>query len=174
MKVCLFNNSNCSHPSLEVAVYLFLSLKGRQSSIPWSVLCRFHWLCHCCHSLSLIAICCHSLSLVVLLLVTLCHLLHHSLSFVVTRCTTRCHSLSLDVPLVCLFINDLFVVTNRFTDYKAGQKKASFHFPKDQELKQKLIYFVNRKDLLPTVHSVICIDQFEEKVIKCGKKCQLM
>ena len=30
----------------------------------------------------------------------------HSLSFVVTRFTTRCHLLSLDVPLVCLFIND--------------------------------------------------------------------
>ena len=55
--------------------------------------------------LSLIAICFHSLSLVLLLLVTLCHLLHHSLSLVVirchsfsfivalvvTRCTTRCH-----------------------------------------------------------------------------------
>ena len=32
----------------------------------------------------------------------------HSLSFVVTRCITRCHSLSLVVPLVSLFINDLF------------------------------------------------------------------
>ena len=35
-----------------------------------------------------------------------------SLSLVVIRCTTRCHSLyhslSLDVPLVCLFINDLY------------------------------------------------------------------
>ena len=29
----------------------------------------------------------------------------HSLSIVVTHCTTRCHS-SLDVLLVCLFIND--------------------------------------------------------------------
>ena len=99
-------------------MYLFLSVKARQSSIIWNVLCRFHLLYHCCHSLSLIAICCHSLSLVVLLTVTLCYLLYHSLSlvvipchllyyslslvvirchsssFVVTRCTTRCHSLS--------------------------------------------------------------------------------
>ena len=100
-------------------MYLFLSVKARQSSIIWNVLCRFHLLYHCCHSLSLIAICCHSLSLVVLLTVTLCYLLYHSLSlvvipchllyyslslvvirchslsFVVTRCATRCHSLSL-------------------------------------------------------------------------------
>ena len=131
-KESLFNHSNCSHSSLEVAVYLFLSLKGRQSFIVWCVLCRFHWLYHCCHSLSLIAICFHSLSLVVLLVTTLYHLLLHSLSpvvigcdllsYTVTRCTTRCHalllivtryhslyhSLSLDVPLVCLFVNDNF------------------------------------------------------------------
>ena len=107
-----------------------------QPSIPWSssvsifviertaiiyslkCMCCFHWLYHCCHSLSLIAIYCHSLSLVVLLVVTLYHLLHHSLSLVDIRChspyhslslavplvVTSCHSLSLDVPLVCLFI----------------------------------------------------------------------
>ena len=63
---------------------------------------------HCvtrCHSLSLVVPLvvtgCHSLSLVVIC----CHSLYHSLSFVVTR-TTRCHLLSLDVPRVCLFIND--------------------------------------------------------------------
>ena len=117
-----------------------------QPSIPWSssvsifviertaiiyslkCMCCFHWLYHCCHSLSLIAIYCHSLSLVVLLVVTLYHLLHHSLLLVDIRCHSsyhslslavplvvtschslslvviRCHSLSLDVPLVCLFI----------------------------------------------------------------------
>ena len=118
LKESLFNHSNCSHPSLEVVAYLFLSLKGRQSSILWSALCRFHWLYHYSHSQSLIA--CHSLLLFALLIVTLCHLLHHSLSlvvirchslyhslsFVVTRCITCCYSLSLDVPLVCLFINN--------------------------------------------------------------------
>ena len=55
-----------------------------------------------------------------------------------------------------------FSVTNCSTSYKTGQKKASFHFQEDQELKRKLIYFVNRIDWLPTVHSVICIDHFEE------------
>ena len=39
---------------------------------------------------------CHSLSLVVIR----CHSLYHLLSLVVTRC----HALSLDVPLICLFI----------------------------------------------------------------------
>ena len=123
LKESLFNHSNYSHPSLEIVAYLFLSLKGRQSFILWSVLCSFHWLYHCCHSLSLIAICCHSLPLVLLLVVTLYHLLHHSLSLVVIRCHSlyhslslvviRCHSLSLDVPLVCLFINDIIFVEQR-------------------------------------------------------------
>ena len=107
-KVYLSNHSNCWHPSLEVVVYLFLSLKGWQSSIPWSVLCRFHLLQHCCHSLSLIAICCHLLSLVVSLAVTLCHSLYHSLSLVVTRCSTRCHSLWLNVPLVVIRCHSLY------------------------------------------------------------------
>ena len=122
-KVYLSNHPNWSHPSLEVVAYLFFSLKGWQSSILWSVLCRFHTLYHCCHLLSL----------VVSFVVTLYHLLYrslslvlarcHSLSIVITRCTTRCRSLSLvvplfatrcpslwlDVPLVCLFINDLFL-----------------------------------------------------------------
>ena len=78
-------------------MHLFLSLKGWQSFILWSVLCRFHSLYHCCHSLSLIAIYCHLLSLVVSLAVTLCHSLHHSLSFVVIRCHSLYHSLSLVV-----------------------------------------------------------------------------
>ena len=51
-----------------------------------------------CHSLSFFVARCHSLSLVVI------HC--HSLSLVVIRSTTRCLSLSLVVPLVCLFIND--------------------------------------------------------------------
>ena len=89
-------------------MYLFLSLKGRQSFIFWSVLSRFHLLYNCCHSLSLIAI----------FAVTGCHSLYHPLLLivphVVTRCTTRYHLLSLDVPLVCLFINDLSELLNNF------------------------------------------------------------
>ena len=98
-------------------MYLFLSLKGWQSSILWSVLCRFHSLYHFCHSLSLIAICCHSSSYVVSLVVTLypslslvvtfCHSLYHSLLLIVIRCTTRCYSLSFVVTR-CHFLS--FVV----------------------------------------------------------------
>ena len=65
-------------------------------------------------------------------------------------------------------------VTNCSTGYKTGQKKAPLHFHEDQELKLKRIFLVNRKDWLPTAHSVICIDLFEEKFIKRGKKCQLL
>ena len=36
-----------------------------------------------------------------------CQSLYHTLLLVVIRCTTRCHSLSLAVPLVCLFMKDL-------------------------------------------------------------------
>ena len=49
------------------------------------------------------------------------------------------------------------VVTNCSTSHKTGQKKASFHFHEDQELKGKCIYFVNRKDWSPNAHSVVCI-----------------
>ena len=71
-------------------------------------------------------------------------------------------------------VNKLLHVTNCSTGYKTGQKKAPLHFYEDQELKSKRIYFMNRKDWLPTAHSVICIDLFEEKFIKRGKKCQLL
>ena len=63
---------------------------------------------------------------------------------------------------------------NYSTGYKTGQKKAPLQFHDDQELKPKWIYFVNRKYWLPTAHSVICIDLFEKKFIKRGKKCQLL
>ena len=108
--VYIFNQSNISHPSLEV-VYLFLPWKElQQSSILWSILCRFYSLYHFlslavthCHLLSPVVICCYSLSLVVplvvipctirclslSLVVIRCHSLYHSLSLVVTRCTSR-------------------------------------------------------------------------------------
>ena len=117
-------------------MYLFLSLKWRQSSILWSVLYRFHWLYYCCYSLSLIAICCHALSLVALLVVTLCHLLHHSLLFVVTRChslslvvplfLTRYHSLSLVVPLVVTRCHSFSLVVTRCTTLLSFYKRSPF------------------------------------------------
>ena len=74
------------------------------------------------HSLPLVIIGCttryHSLSLVVLLVVIRCHSLYHSLSLVVTRC----HSLSLDVLLVCLFINDQIWGSHRQNISATNQK----------------------------------------------------
>ena len=64
----------------------------------------------CCHSFSLVApivIRCHSLPLVVPLIVILCHSFS-LVRFVAIRCHSLYHSLSLDVPLVCLFINNSF------------------------------------------------------------------
>ena len=69
-----------------------------------------------CHFLFLVVVHFHSPSFVVTCCTTHCHSLYHLLSFAVICCITRCHSLSpiisrchslsLDVPLVCLFIND--------------------------------------------------------------------
>ena len=59
--------------------------------------------------------CCHLLYYLLSFFFNHCHLLYQSLSLVgplvvvtcsTTRCTTRCHSLSLDVTLVFIFIND--------------------------------------------------------------------
>ena len=66
------------------------------------------------------------------------------------------------------------VVKNCSISYKTGQKKAWLYFHEDQELKRRWIYFVNRKDWSPTAHSVICIDHFEGKFIKRGKKFRLL
>ena len=114
-KVYLFNHSNCIHSSLEVVVCLFLSLKGWQSFILWSVLCRFHSLYHCYHSLSLITICCHLLSLVASLAVTLCHSLYHSLSLVAIRCLSFYHSFSLAVIRCYSLYHSLSLVVTRCT-----------------------------------------------------------
>ena len=60
------------------------------------------------------------------------------------------------------------VVTTCSTSYKTGQKKASFHFHEDQELKRKWIYLVNRKDWLLDTQSYVL--NFGENIIKRGKK----
>ena len=70
-----------------------------------------------------------------------------------------------------LWLTNALRVTSCYSDYRTGQKKASFHFSEPQELKRKWIYFMNRKDWLPTTSSVIRIDHFEEKFVKRGKKC---
>ena len=68
-----------------------------------------------CHLLSLIVICCHLLCHFLSFAVIHCHLLslvvircttrYHSLSLAVIRCHLLYDSLSLVVPLVCLFID---------------------------------------------------------------------
>ena len=100
-------------------MYLFLSLKERQSFVFRSALCCFHWMYHCCHSLSLIAICFYSLSLFVTCCTTRCHSLSLVVSLVVTPCNSlllvaiRYHLLSLNVPLCqCTTINQLLRYTN--------------------------------------------------------------
>ena len=59
------------------------------------------------------------------------------------------------------------VVKNCSTGYQTGRKKASFHFQEDQELNQKWIFFMNRKDWLPTVLSIIYMYRsFSRKICK--------
>ena len=67
-----------------------------------------------CHSF------CYSLSFIVLLVV----ISFHSFSFVVTRWTACCHLLSLDIPLVCLFINDLNKLSWFYQNFKINFLKA--------------------------------------------------
>ena len=81
----------------------------------------------------------HSLPPVVPLVVIRCHLLYHSLLFIVIPChccTTCCHSLSLNVSLVCLFINDHFQTKNIFRNSK--HFPPSFLQPVDVKVSLKL------------------------------------
>ena len=84
--------------------------------------------------------CCHSLLIVVTL--------SHSFLLFVTRCTTFCsslslvvirfHSLSLDLPLVCLFIND----RQSAGDFKQYKRYLKNFFNK-MKSSNKLIYIVD-------------------------------
>ena len=85
------------------SLYQSLSLAVTHCHLLWLVVIH-------CYSLSFVftrfITDCHSLSRVVIRCTSRCHSLYHSLPFAVTCCTTRCHSFSLDVSIVCLFIND--------------------------------------------------------------------
>ena len=60
------------------------------------------------------------------------------------------------------------VICNDENDEK---RIATFHFPTDNNLKQKWIKFVCRgKDYAPTTNSVICSFHFEEKCLTKGEK----
>ena len=62
----------------------------------------------------------HALSFIVPLVAISCH----SLSFAVTRWTSRCHLLSLDVPLVCIFRNDLNKLSSFHQSFKINFLKV--------------------------------------------------
>ena len=64
-------------------------------------------------------------------------------------------------------------VTGCLTGYATGERKSCFSFPENKELRRKWIYFVNRQSWEPTKNSVICINHFEEKFVKFGKRCTL-
>ena len=100
----LFNQSNCSHPSI-----CFCHRKDHSHPF-FEVYCGVFIYCTtCCHSLSLIVICCHSISFVV----TCCHSLSPVVPFIVIRCTTRCHSLSLVVIHCHSWYHSISLVVNR-------------------------------------------------------------
>ena len=59
-------------------------------------------------------------------------------------------------------------------NYTGGPKKSVFYFPQDEELKRKWIRFVNRKDWIPSKHSVICVDHFADEFITIHNKKSLL
>ena len=62
------------------------------------------------------------------------------------------------------------VATNCKTGYSNGQKKSTFHFPEESSLQERWIYFFNRKYWVPSKYSAICVDHFDDKFIKYGKR----
>ena len=89
-----------------------------------------------------LVICCHSLSLVVPIVVNRCHSLYYSLSFFATVCTNRCYSLSQDVPLVCLFKNNHFIVINwRRKEHFPPVCLSKFSLPKTKDISFWMLYF---------------------------------
>ena len=56
-------------------------------------------------------------------------------------------------------------IFNCKTNYAGGAKDSTVSFPRDDNLRQKWIQFVNRKDWKWSKHSVICIYHFEEKYL---------
>ena len=90
---------------------LFLDIKIKFTEFTSSR--PFHWLYHCCHSLSLIAICCHSLS--------------YSQSLFVTYCTTRCHSLYHSLSLVVLLVVPLVVTRCHSLSFVVTRCHSMYH-----------------------------------------------
>ena len=103
-----FNHSNCSHYILWSNVSVFaiermVVIHYLKCTVPFSFAVSLA--ATRCHSWSFVVIRCY-LSSLFSFVVPLAAIYCYSLLFVALRCNTRCHSLSLDVPLVCFFIND--------------------------------------------------------------------
>ena len=56
-------------------------------------------------------------------------------------------------------------VVNCRSGYSYGPSKVMFAFPKQDELRQKWVKFLNREAFTVTQSSRICIEHFEEKYI---------
>ena len=55
------------------------------------------------------------------------------------------------------------------SNYKGEEIVPVFSFPSDEDIKNRWIKFVNRKDWHPTSSAVICIKHFEGKFLKKGE-----
>ena len=105
----IFTNLICRRYSFYFVVtrcHLFLFVVplvvNRCHLLPLVVTC-FYSLDHSLyHSLSFVVTRCHLLLLVIIR----CHSLYNLLPLIVIRCNSHCHLLSLDVPIICLFLNN--------------------------------------------------------------------
>ena len=55
------------------------------------------------------------------------------------------------------------------SDYTAEEANTAFSFPKDKDIRERWIKFVNRKDWLSTSSSYICKNNFEPKYFRKGQ-----
>ena len=65
-------------------------------------------------------------------------------------------------------VNKCCVVGSR-SNYKGEKIVPVFSFPSDEDIKNRWIKFVNRKDWQPTSSALICIQHFEGKFLKKGE-----
>ena len=95
------------------------------------------------HFLSLALICFHSLNRT--FVVTCCH----SLLYVVICCTTRCHLLSLDAPLVSLFVNNISMLRCEcFSQVKKSRLRKIIN------IEIKKIFSIELYESIPIVASI--------------------
>ena len=66
----------------------------------------------------------------------------------------------------CFPVNFVKFLRRTFLQNTSRQLLLSLHFPGDQELKEKRIFFVNCKDWSPTTHSVIMYLSFWRNIYK--------